>query len=194
MDNKIQNIINQLQNKTLQISQKRVLNQKDLSVISKQIDLLNNEFKHIQLDSQSQQNTTLLLQEVVKTIISTPTNSPQSYKMKKQFLANTPNALYHEIPNSLSKRFIAQNQLVGGQVPNNLITNPNQPPNVWNNSPQTILYQNQASFPGVVGCLGSVNGCGHQPLISNTQGYIECGNMYNQGGQQFIYPTKIKDI
>ena len=202
MNNQLFSVINKISQKTEQINNKRSLNQSDLVTLNNQIDVLNDKLKDNTLTSQNQQQITQLLQLVIQTVITTPTNNNQTYKLKKQFLSNTPEALFQQfdsVPYNLSKRFIQQPssnyQLFGGS--NNetdLMSNPNQPPNVWNNSIKSIPYQNKASFPGVVGCLGSLNGCGNQPLVSNTEGIIECGNMYNQGGQQFIYPTKINDI
>ena len=188
--------LNSLNKKINSIKLKRNLTETDLVTINRNINNISIGLKNNNTNI-SNNNIGNILKETVKVVLTTPTKSNKAYKLKKDFLGNTPNIMFinmNELPDNYLKRFVSKNKLEelimrgGGQMAEIA----NIPEQRWLESPKPPKIHNAQTIDGVVGCLGQVNKCENNGrLVYDAEGIIGCNSPYNQGEQRFIYPKDI---
>lgn len=189
--------LNTLNKKIKTIKMKRHLTENDLVTINRNINNISIGLRDQRINGRtgSVENT---LRETVKVVLTTPTRSNKAYKMKKDFLGNTPNIMFinmNDLPNNYLKRFLSKNKLeeLVLQSGGNMAEIANIPEQRWLESPKPPTIHPLRPIEGIEGCLGQVNDCKNNGrLVYDAEGIIGCNNPNNQGGQRFIYPQNIQ--
>jgi len=190
--------LNSLNKKISSIKLKRNLTESDLITINRNINNISIGLKdNSEVDNNKIGN---ILRETVKVVLTTPTKSNKAYRLKKDFLGNTPNIMFinmNELPDNYLKRFISKNRMEdlimrgGGQMAE-IAKIEDIPEQYWLDAPKPPKINGPEKIDGVIGCLGQVNNCPNNGrLVYDAEGIIGCNEPVNQGEQQFIYPKDV---